>query len=66
MQVDAAVDIAKRGFGSDEKTVGLLRKIYEECAALQDPDRCEAAYKRYMCEKEGAKKNGLLSEKWHF
>lgn len=63
LQIDVANEIAKKAFGSDEQTVAIITKINEECAALEDPDRCEVAHKRFVCAKEGAEKNGLLHKK---
>lgn len=59
VQLDAAIELGKKGFGSDAKTVEALKKTQETCGLLTDPDRCEAANKRFNCLRTEGPKHGL-------
>lgn len=60
VQLGPTIEIGKLTFGNDEKTVNIIKQMHEECASIQDPDRCEVAHARFTCAKNTAKKYGLV------
>lgn len=47
-------------FGNDEKGLSVVEKVQAECATIDDPDRCELAFKRMSCAKQTAQKHGFV------
>lgn len=57
--VEAAVELAKMAFGSEDIRVTHAKEIAMECSGINDPERCEGAVKMYRCSLDAGAKRGL-------
>lgn len=64
VNVEANVEMAKKVFDNDPLKVQTATDIANECAAVTDPDRCEAAVKIFECFLKATSSRGIKMGDW--
>lgn len=59
MSVEGNIALTKMAFDNDADKIQKSTEITNECLAVTDADRCEAAWKIIQCAEKGAKARGI-------